>query len=111
MKKILSILVLGLLAIGAKAQIIEQVKYKHQAQVIVRFVDYKYQADVIVYEGPKYEARKQMGVWYYSSNDPYRTRIYVTKYAHEANINVFVSQNRWEVKVDDTYRNFFFTRF
>jgi len=108
MKKILSILALSVLAIGAKAQVLEQVKYKHQADVIVRFVYNKYQADAVVYEGYKYEARKQAGVWHYSNNDPYRVKIYVTEYAHEADINVFVALNKWEVKTDGYYNELFY---
>lgn len=107
MKKILSILALSVLAIGAKAQVLEQVKYKHQADVIVRFVYYKYQADAVVYEGKKYEARQQQGVWYYDNKDPYRLKIYVTEYAHEADINIFVALKKWEVEVDGYYNDLF----
>lgn len=107
MKKLLTILVLSVLAIGAKAQVLEQVKYKHQADVIVRFVYYKYQADAVVYEGKKYEARQQQGVWYYDDKDPYRLKIYVTEYAHEADINIFVALKKWEVEVDGYYNDLF----
>ena len=107
MKKILSILALSVLAIGAKAQVLEQVKYKHQADVIVRFVYYKYQADAVVYEGKRYEARQQQGIWYYDNKDPYRLKIYVTEYAHEADINVFVALKKWEVEVDGYYNDLF----
>lgn len=107
MNKFISILVLSVLAIGAKAQVIEQVKYKHQADVIVHFVYYKYQADAVVYEGKRYEARQQQGIWYYDDKDPYRLKIYVTEYQHEADINIFVALKKWEVKVDGYYNNLF----
>jgi hypothetical protein len=107
MKKILSILALSVLAIGAKAQVLEQVKYKHQADVIVCFVYYKYQADAVVYEGKRYEARQQQGIWYYDDKDPYRLKIYVTEYQHEADINIFVALKKWEVEVDGFYNDLF----
>ena len=107
MKKILSILTLSVLAIGAKAQVLEQVKYKHQADVIVRFVYYKYQADAVIYEGKKYEARQQQGIWQYDDKDPYRLKIYVTEYQHEADINIFVALKKWEVEVDGFYNDLF----
>ena len=107
MKKILSILALSVLAIGAKAQVLEHVKYKHQADVTVRFVYYKYQADAVVYEGKRYEARQQQGIWYYDDKDPYRLKIYVTEYQHEADINIFVALKKWEVEVDGFYNNLF----
>ena len=107
MKKLLTILALSVLAIGAKAQVLEQVEYKHQADVIVRFVYHKYQADAVVYEGKRYEARQQQGVWYYDDKDPYRLKIYVTEYAHEADINIFVALKKWEVEVDGYYNDLF----
>ena len=108
MKRIINLVLAGLLATSAKGQVIEQVKYKSEAQVIVRFVYNKYQADAIVCKGYKYEAKQKAGIWHYSSNDPYRVRIYVTEYAHEADINIFVALNKWEIKTSDDYNGLFY---
>lgn len=107
MKQVISLVLSSVLALSAKAQVLEQVEYKHQADVIVRFVYYKYQADAVVYEGKRYEARQQQGVWYYDDKDPYRLKIYVTEYQHEADINIFVALKKWEVEVDGYYNDLF----
>lgn len=105
--KFIIVILLGLFSFNSQAQVLEQVKYKHQADVIVYFVYYKYQADAVVYEGKRYEARQQQGIWYYDDKDPYRLKIYVTEYQHEADINIFVALKKWEVEVDGFYNNLF----
>ena len=108
MKTIISLLLSSVLALSAKAQVIEFVKYKSEAQVIVHFVENKYEAKACVWEGPRWESKEHMGVWSYDSKDPYRIRVYITKYKHEADMVICVVENKWEIKVDENYKMLFY---
>lgn len=108
MKTIIKSLLAVLLTTSAKAQVIEFTPYKSEANVIVQFVRYEYQADVNVFEGSRWDSQQHAGVWSYSETDPYRIRVYVTKYAHEADIKVWLTDDRWKVKVGDDYIGLFY---
>ena len=108
MKRVINLLLVSLIATSAKGQVIEFVKYKAQADVVVHFVDCKQEADVCVWEGPKYAAQQVRGIWFYDDMDPYRVKVYIAKYKHEAEILIYVVDDKWEIETNENYKQLFY---
>ena len=95
-KKILFIILLGVLSHNLNAQVVSYVKYKHEADFIVYEADYKWQADIAyVLTDKRYEAKD--GVWF-TSDKKDGIRLYRAKYRHEADLLVFRVKYRHEIK-------------
>ena len=79
----------------------------------MKFVEYRYQADVVVMKvDNKYQASKP-GHWYFKyssfSNSGYYSnstlKVRIVRYHYEADFHVYVTENRWEIKLTDEYLN------
>jgi hypothetical protein len=89
------------------AQIIKYVDNEYQSQVNIYFVDWKYQADAIIYITPyKSYAKKEKGVWYLSK-DYKGIKVWVTKKRYKADILIYLSDWKHEVKYNNKYLNYF----
>ena len=111
MNKFISILVLSVLAIGAKAQVVNWVENDYNADLKIYFTNYKYEADVIAFKTPyKYEAQMKPGYWWWDENlsNSYvyqKMNIKSIKYKYQADFIVYITTFKHEIKLSKEYIN------
>ena len=109
MKKLL-ILLGALFTLNVKGQVINFVKYPHQADIVVKFVKYRWESDIVIKKvNNRWDANKP-GLWYWDDtmyNTQYpvynKLNVLITEYSYIADYRVYVTTNRWEIKVNDDY--------
>jgi len=116
--KLVSVVCLLFVVNVSKAQVIKWVEHEWQADIKVYLTDYKWSSDLVVYHTPyKHEAKQNKGWWYwgdggnmimprgeydYSSD---KLNVYVVAFPFQADYKVYITENKWDVRVTDKYVN------
>ena len=91
---------LYLLSLPLSAQIVREVDFPYQADLIVCEVPYEYQADVLVYiTDKKYELRDHKCFWYMTDKS-YEAdyTIYFTRYQYQSDLKVYFVDQKYKVR-------------
>ena len=109
------LLIIGLLMLSntGRAQVINWVRYEHQADIKVYFTGMKYEADVVVIQAQyKHQAKAKPGYWYWEERgvmgreyDSDRVNIFQVQYKWQADYVVFIGEYEHEIKVTTKYVN------
>lgn len=91
---------LYLLSLPLSAQIVREVNFPYQADLIVCEVPYEYQADVLVYlTDKKYELQDHKCFWYMTDKS-YEAdyTIYFTRYEYQSDLKVYFVDQKYKVR-------------
>jgi hypothetical protein len=92
----------------SKAQTINYVEEKYQADVNVYLVNWKYQADAVVYITPYRSYSREEGVWWVSKGHYQKgVKVRIVKYKHQADVLVYLTEWRYQVRVNECYKRYF----
>ena len=91
---------LYLLSLPLSAQIVREVDFPYQADLIVCEVPYEYQADVLIYVADKkYELRDDKCFWLFTKNS-YEAdfTMYFTSYQYQADLKVYYVDQKYKAR-------------
>lgn len=92
----------------SKAQTVRYVDYTYQSDINVFFVDNKWDADAIVYVSNFRFSPPKLGVWYEEKFFQFGgVKVHVTKIPHHADLKIYRTKWKYEIKVNDRYMNKF----
>ena len=94
------LLILLLFPLFSPAQIVKEVKFPYQADIIACEVLYEYQADVLIYvTDKKYELRDDNCFWLFTKNS-YEAdfTMYFTSYQYQADLKVYYVDQKYKAR-------------
>ena len=81
---------------------------KYKADVNVYFVNWRHQADAVVYITPYRSYNNELGVWYITNSFSRKNvKVRVVKYKYQADVLIFPTEWRYQVRVNEKYKEFF----
>lgn len=112
MRKLLVLIAFTCVYFTSSAQTINWVEMKYQADVNVYFVKWKHQADAVVYQTIYRSYAKEDGVWYVAHGSLHNHKngavnVRVVKYKHQADVLIYRTKWRYQVRVNDKYKQYF----